>query len=46
MEKSFCEFLVDIGLIDRKISNNIKFINIKLSYLRFIDDPFNSSHYL
>ena len=34
MEKSFCEFLVDIGLIDRKISNNIKFINREITKSR------------
>ena len=34
MEKSFCDYLVSIGLIDLKISNNIKFLNKEVSKSR------------
>ena len=34
MEKSFCDYLVSIGLIDLRISNNIKFLNKEVSKSR------------
>ena len=34
MEKNFCDYLVSIGIIDLKISNNIKFLNKEVSKSR------------
>ena len=34
MEKSFCDYLVSIGLIDLKISNSIKFLNKEVANSR------------
>ena len=34
MEKNFCDYLVSIGLIDLKSSNNIKYLNKEVSKSR------------